>query len=107
MRARDRCSNFSMVQKFRLDYGLLLELIIFLSQLSTPIIVVGKESRSCEAKIKKSEKPGSHREGVEPRTPLVRVTSALPLSHDSWTTTNLYFCLITSKFLHFQCETRY
>ena len=39
-------------------------------------------------KIEESEKAGSRPAGVEPRTPLAWATNALPLSHDSWTTTN-------------------
>ena len=33
--------------------------------------------------------------GVEPGTPLTWTASALPLSHNSWTTTSIYFRLIT------------
>ena len=44
--------------------------------------------------------------GVKPRTPLAWATSALPLTHNSQIATNLYFCLITSKFIYFQHEAR-
>ena len=40
--------------------------------------------------------------GVKPRTPLAWAASVLPLTHNSQIITNLYFCLITSKFIYFQ-----
>ena len=43
------------------------------------------EFRCYEAKIEESEK-GRQPPGVEPRTPLAWATSAVPLSHDNWTT---------------------
>ena len=46
-----------------------------------------KEVRCYEEKIGESEK-GWQPPGVEPRTPLAWAASALPLSHDSQTTTN-------------------
>ena len=45
------------------------------------------EFKCYEAKIEESEK-GRQLLGVEPRTPLALAASALPLSHDSRTTTN-------------------
>ena len=44
--------------------------------------------------------------GVKPRTLLAWAASAVPLTHNSRMTTNLYFCLITSNFIHFQYEAR-
>ena len=48
-----------------------------------------KEVRCYEVKIEESEK-GRQPPGVEPRTPLAWAASALPLSYDSWTTTNTH-----------------
>ena len=47
-----------------------------------------KEFRCCEVKIEESEKAGSHWESNPGSTPLTWATSALPLSHDTRTTTN-------------------
>ena len=55
------------------------------------------EFRCYEARIEESEK-GRQSLGVEPRTPLAWAANALPLSHDSRTTTNPR--LITSKFIY-------
>ena len=44
--------------------------------------------------------------GVKSRTLLAWAASAVPLTHNSRMTTNLYFCLITSNFIHFQYEAR-
>ena len=52
-----------------------------------PMQVEIKEVRCYEAKIEESVK-GRQPPGIEPRTPLAWAASALPLTHDSRTTTN-------------------